>query len=373
MLTSISLERFKCFEKLYMPLKPLTLIAGANGAGKSSIIQTLLMLRQSCLDKDYNWSDHIVINGRLVDLDDASTLLYASSNNGENHFSVTLEYDEDKEIEFVVDPKPGEATPCTTKGDLDKAKKECSLFADSFSYLYADRAEPQKEYTWVSSPRKYTRLGDRKGTNTAFVYANAINNNQQIAIETLKNANAIDESVLRNVSAWIGYIMGDSVDVKATETEKSQKATIDYTIYNKDNASQKLSPLNMPFGHSYILPIVLGILTAPAGSLFIVENPESHLHPSAQLRMGGLLSLAANAGVQVIIETHSDHLMNGIRLACHDGHLNAEHVEMDLVGIENDGYTHFRKPVKLNQDGSIDNWIPGFFDEWENALMGLME
>ena len=74
MLTQITLERFKCFNRLCMPLKPLTLIAGTNGAGKSSIIQALLLLRQSCKDKDYDWKQSVVINGGLVDLEDAGKL-----------------------------------------------------------------------------------------------------------------------------------------------------------------------------------------------------------------------------------------------------------------------------------------------------------
>lgn len=91
MLTQITLERFKCFNRLYMPLKPLTLIAGTNGAGKSSIIQALLLLRQSCKDKDYDWKQSVVINGGLTDLDDAGTLLYINAEGDHNDIVLSLE------------------------------------------------------------------------------------------------------------------------------------------------------------------------------------------------------------------------------------------------------------------------------------------
>ena len=68
MLSQITLDRFKCFSHLCLPLKPLTLIAGVNGAGKSSVIQALLLLVQSCRDKDYDWKNKLVINGGLTDL-----------------------------------------------------------------------------------------------------------------------------------------------------------------------------------------------------------------------------------------------------------------------------------------------------------------
>lgn len=128
----------------------------------------------------------------------------------------------------------------------------------------------------------------------------------------------------------------------------------------------------MPFGHSYVLPVILAVLTAPAGSLILVENPESHLHPGAQLRMGEFLSLAAASGIQIIIETHSDHLMNGIRIACRKEIIGCNQVEMDLIGLDADGYTHTRRPVQLNPDGTVKNLVPGFFDEWEKALTSLI-
>ena len=88
--------------------------------------------------------------------------------------------------------------------------------------------------------------------------------------------------------------------------------------------------------------------------------------------MGEFLSLAAASGIQIIIETHSDHLMNGIRIACRKGIIDCNQVEMDLIGLDADGYTHTRRPVQLNPDGTVKNLVPGFFDEWEKALTSLI-
>lgn len=373
MLTQITLDRFKCFNHLYMPLKPLTLIAGVNGAGKSSVIQALLMLVQSCRDKDYDWNGHVVINGDLTDLDNARFLMYNSAEAGKNTVDITVENDDEQQISFSITPKQTDrVAPCVAEGNLKSAKEQWPLFADSFVYLYADRDRPRGKYI-ASSSRLDSRLGDITANNAAFLLAREINSNKSIAIEGLKRPESKDTSVMRNVSAWISYIMGEAVDVTAKETEKDKEARFEYTITNKDGEGQVLSPLNMPFGHSYILPIVLAVLTAPKDSLIMIENPESHLHPSAQTRMGELLSRAASEGIQIIIETHSDHLMNGIRLACRHKIITPELIEMDLIGRETlDSKEHTRFHIKLNDDGTVVSWIPGFFDEWEEALKAFI-
>ncbi len=371
MITQIYLERFKCFESLCMPLKPLTLIAGTNGAGKSTIVQALLLLRQSCKDKDYDWHESVVINGDLVDLDDASALLYADASEESIHISV--ENDGGEEIEFDIAPKQKETVAsCTVEGDLDKAKNEWSLFSDDFVYLYADRERPRGKYKKGAYSRVDSRLGDRTANNAAFLMAAEINGNRKVRISEMKQKEATDDTILRNVAAWIGYIMGHKVGVTAKEVEMDKEAKLEYSVRSNSEVEQVLSPLNMPFGHSYILPIILAVLTAPKGSLIVIENPESHLHPSAQSRMGEFLSRAAHAGIQVIIESHSDHLMNGIRISCRNGLIKADEVEMNLIGLAKDGFTHVRQQVVLNEKGIVKNWVPGFFDEWEKALTCLI-
>lgn len=373
MLTQITLERFKCFNRLYMPLKPLTLIAGTNGAGKSSIIQGLLLLRQSCKDKDYDWKKKVVINGGLVDLEDAGKLLYINAEGDSSDIVLRIENDDTDEIAFNISPKQEKTTAsCSVEGNLDKAKNEWSLFSDDFVYLYADREQPRSKYIMTSETRLDSRLGNRSASNAAFLLASEVNNNKDIRIPNLKHESAMDSTVLRNVSAWISYIMGGNVSLTAKETEKDKEARFEYSIFNNSGVEQQLSPLNMPFGHSYVLPIILAVLTAPSGSMILVENPESHLHPGAQLRMGEFLSIAAACGIQIIIETHSDHLMNGIRLSCRKRIISPEIIEMDLIGLDKDGYTHVRRPIQLNPDGTVKNLVPGFFDEWEKALTSLI-
>lgn len=372
MITSVTLDNFKCFEHFYIPLRKLTLIAGVNGAGKSSVIQSLLLLRQSCLDKDTDWKQALVLGSRLVDLQNASQVLYAGADSSYPFIHIEVENDDIDTIAFDMDGISSDNTSkISYEGDLDKAKQTWSLFRDDFVYLYADRKHPQTKYIKETS-RLDSRLGDKSANNAAFRLAQAINTNEQLVIKELKHVGTSDLTIARNVNAWINYVMGSSVGVTAEETEKDKEVKLVYSVRNKQGEELQLSPLNMPFGNSYVLPIVLAVLTAPDDSMILIENPESHLHPSAQIRLGELLSRAANAGVQIVVETHSDHLMNGIRMACHQGLIGNDDIEMDLIGVEQDGVTHSRQNVSLDSDGYVENWIPGFFDEWEAALKSLI-
>ena len=96
---------------------------------------------------------------------------------------------------------------------------------------------------------------------------------------------------------------------------------------------------NAGFGISYALPIVVAALRAAAGGLLLVENPEAHLHPAGQSRIGGFLARVAADGVQVFVETHSDHVLNGIRVAVADGSaaLLPEQAAIHFFRVEDDG------------------------------------
>ncbi len=104
---------------------------------------------------------------------------------------------------------------------------------------------------------------------------------------------------------------------------------------------------NMGFGVSYSLPIVLAGLFAPVGGLLIIENPEAHLHPAGQSRMGTFLATLAGDGVQVLVETHSDHVLNGIRRAIGE-HLvlGAEHALVHFFDVGDDGQPQ-TSPLRL--------------------------
>ncbi len=101
---------------------------------------------------------------------------------------------------------------------------------------------------------------------------------------------------------------------------------------------------------------------------------EAHLHPRGQVQIARLLSRAAANGMQVIVETHSDHMLNGVRIAVREGLIRKEDASIlfftgDVVA---DKFVHYSLNPQIDDDGRIDYWPDGFFDEWEKQLINLM-
>ena len=86
--------------------------------------------------------------------------------------------------------------------------------------------------------------------------------------------------------------------------------------------------------------------------------------------MGHFLARAAACGIQVVLETHSDHVLNGIRVAIKQGDIGHEDVQINFFRHE-DGRSCIDTP-RIDQDGHIDLWPDDFFDEWDKQLSELL-
>lgn len=156
-----------------------------------------------------------------------------------------------------------------------------------------------------------------------------------------------------------------------------------YTIsYGFDGENGNIKPIrdlraeNIGFGISYTLPIIVALLSAKPGALILLENPEAHLHPAGQAELAKLIAKVARNGVQVITETHSDHIINGIQLACKEFTHNEEkgidnkHVKMYYF-YNKEKHASTVEEVVINNDGSLKQQPKGFFDQAENDLFNL--
>lgn len=109
------------------------------------------------------------------------------------------------------------------------------------------------------------------------------------------------------------------------------------------------------------------------GDLILLENPEAHIHPAGQRMLGELIAAAGAGGAQIIVETHSDHVINGIRLAVKNGKIAKEQTRIFFFYKDiQEGYEHKMACPEMDEDGRIDIWPEGFLDEWDHALMELL-
>ena len=125
----------------------------------------------------------------------------------------------------------------------------------------------------------------------------------------------------------------------------------------------------MGFGLSCILPIITALLSLPKDGLVLLENPEAHLHPRGQTLMGRLMAQVAAAGTQVIVETHSDHLLDGVRVAVREGLIKPQQAAFHYF-IRDQGNIKVITPI-IDEEGRLDQWPEGFFDEAVKNLAAL--
>lgn len=126
-------------------------------------------------------------------------------------------------------------------------------------------------------------------------------------------------------------------------------------------------------GVSQLLPVLVLCLLAEPGGIVLLEQPELHLHPAVQQRLGDFLLACARSGRQVIVETHSEHLIARLRRRA------AEDETDDLVSLLTivfaeleEGVTRLRT-VRMNEYGGLEDWPRGFFDQGVSESRDILE
>ena len=136
------------------------------------------------------------------------------------------------------------------------------------------------------------------------------------------------------------------------------------------NGSKELKSINCGFGYSYILSVIIVLLSTEEGCVFI-ENPEAHLHPLAQARLMELVcEQVKNKNIQVFIETHSEHIINRVRLCSLKKEFAITNQDVSLYFFDKD---YKVSSLTIDEDGQVSNWPVGFFDQQENDLREILK
>jgi predicted ATPase len=408
MIHHISLQNFKCFkDRTHFPVSKLNLLTGINGRGKSTLLQSILLFYQS-IEKKENM-DKLFLNGSCIELGNTDDLKNSETPKI-NDVVISFEYVADLaevgkhivlETEFHLNEDDSDDFALLIKKALYKNAKTILGNTDdletpkindvviSFEYV-ADLAEVGKHIVLETEFPKTIILppfskvhyiaADRLGPlkyHDKVNFGNFINvgSKGQIAINVLaklENELVHDnlylgndaKTLLQQTEEWLNYIFdGAKITIKGKERESS----IYYILLNTKSTKERYKPSNVGFGYTYILPVIVSGLIAKKDEILIVENPEAHLHPKAQSRITEFLSKVASCGVQVFIESHSEHILNGIRIAMLRDDIAINRDDISILYFQENTKEPF---VKLNilEDGSIDNWVDGFFDQEEIDL-----
>lgn len=388
MIQSIELRNFKSIKRKYFPLRKLNLLLGLNGMGKSSFIQSFLLMRQSLgglLQKG-----ELRLNGLpggYINLGKVKDTKYQYNEKEDISFFVRFQDSDVLEMNFneisesdVL--KMGKHFKDTVNKFPFPTDSE-SLFNSKFQYLNANRIPPQsthvKSYQNVVELKnlgnygEYTAhfietFGDKNIEFDNLVHKDSITKDEVTGVDI------INKTLINQINLWMGEI-SPGVTVRVESSFSSDEVSLEYT-YQQPNlgSTNRFKPENVGFGISYALHVVTALLASRPGELIIIENPESHIHPRGQAELGKLIALTAQNDVQLIIETHSDHIVNGIRVAIKENPtLKNETIlfYFDKVVTDTEQYSKITN-IEIDKNGELSEYPPKMMDEWSNQLLKLL-
>lgn len=361
MINNISLKNFKCFENVEIPLKNVNLLTGLNGMGKSSLIQAILLLRQSYISNKLE--SGLELSGVYVELGQGMDILYEKAGKDDDISIIINENENVYKYEFSYQ---SDSTLLMNKNQSNAERIADIVSTDNFVYLSAYRIEPLKFYS-VANKKDLDRreFGNDGEYALQYLKEHGPDIMNQSEGEDGRDLNQMVQEWLKEISPGVNAVVDINKILNVSELR--------FQFIEGKNKTNAYRCKNVGFGLTYVLPIIVALLSAQKGDIVILENPEAHIHPAGQRKLGELIAQVGQSGVQIIVETHSDHIMNGIRVA----------VKKQIVEKEKTNFVYFYKDSKdnyshkcilpqIDKNGKFNKWPEGFFDEWDNSLIDLL-
>lgn len=355
MIHQLQIYGFKMFAEAIFKMAPLTILAGMNGAGKTSVAHALLLISEATRRKD-----------RIVQLNGPYGLELGTVEDIQN-------WNTQDPVRFVITDKNSNiylwelgGSPTSLYADIIKRPKKLStLFTDGermFQYLCAERFGPRNILGSAALPSEQLEVGFRGEYSAQVLYT--LGSLPIDALRKCPGAGEDDAALLKfETERWLSRITRP-VQI---DTESIAIRTVTALRFRVPGG-EWVRPPNMGFGVTYALPVILAGLTAGNGGILIVENPEAHLHPAGQSQMGYFLASIASAGVQVVVETHSDHVLNGIRRAIGERRiLSKDQAIIHFFDVDDTP----PQTLSFTETGGIASWPSGFFDQYQLDVTAL--
>lgn len=365
MIKKIKIQNFKSIKNADVKTSNLNLLMGLNGMGKSSFIQVLLLLMQS----DKLEEKTIDLNNLLTQIGQGKDALYQFAEEESIIFNIEFDnypafhwkflYQKDKEKLFAESEVNAEQMAFFRKN------------TNPFQYISADRIGPKDIYeassVVVSDKKQIGLLGEYAA------YFIDVFGAEYVVNDSLLHPNASSEKLNSQVNAWMQEI-SPGVIINTKYLPEVNKVILDYQFDYGNNKTNSFRPKNVGYGISYVLPIIISLLTAEKGKTIVIENPESHIHPRGQAEMGKLISLAANTGAQIFVETHSDHILNGIRVSVKQNLINKSNVNIMYFDKETNSKEQYSKidQIVIDENGELSDYPSNMLDEWSNQILKLL-
>jgi predicted ATPase len=439
MITQIRAENFKSWKDTgELQLAPLTGLFGTNSSGKSSILQILLMLKQTAESSDRNIVLHTGDERSLVNLGTFSDLIYNHDLNEKLHISFS--WKPLKPIRhFLFRFPPGKASIVfeTDQISFSTILREDSHFTvvDNFIYEYnyhnnitqfgMNLKVGRERYEFIHSNYKTELQNEDKEDEYLLPHPIRCYGFPDETVSYYKNVGFLPKLTLsfenlfsrirylgplrenpKRIYTWSGETPSDvgiygersisallatrnlglPIETKIEEWMQKTELLSSFKLKSiaeerrelfevrvkKDNVSSEVLITDVGFGVSQILPVLVLCYYVPEGSIILLEQPEIHLHPSVQADLADVLvDVVMNRNVQIIVESHSEHLLRRLQRRIAEEEIPSDKVNLYFCEMEN-GASKIEK-LELDEDGYIKNWPHNFFGDDMGDLIAMTE
>lgn len=374
MITSLSLKNFKLFSNSpNINIGKFTLLTGVNGRGKSSFIQSLLLLSQSIREDELHSPLNLKLNGEWVKLgsynevknrnstiDDKICIHFHTDDPKENDYvlSYTAVEGNDKYgllVSMIVDGKETFAEPGGYKDNTELATiKVAPIFSG-----YTSLINLQKLY-YISAGRNAAKYEEQLSVNNDWLDCEGNN-----VINVIYNQGATFQHELEQRLSCIF----EGATFRIESNEKSLHLFMD----SCDNGDS-YRPVNVGYGYGYLISLITAGMLAKSGEILIIENPEAHLHPSAQsAMMNFILNNVISKGVQVVMETHSDHIVDASLIAVKRNIISYDDLQIVFFGRNKaDRCAVIPQNLEITKNGRVKNPPLNFCDQYALDLRVIM-
>lgn len=349
MISSVQIKNYKSINDITLDFSSLNLLSGPNSSGKSSSIQALLLAIDNIQQAESSRSLY------------SSRIYISSFNESRNYITNAKTYsvrirldDENAEISFLPKDDSYIGTTITQKGLL--SDKNYSELKSAF-YLSAMRTGD------LGLPKINPNPDiNPLGLNGEYIIDYFFTHSKDLVADNLIS-DPKSRTLEGQVNFWLQKLTGYTLSIQPLGAE--------YIVKYNSPEGKAIHPYNVGTGVNFIAETIIVCLASRTRGLVIIENPEIHLHPSAQADMLDFLVGMANAGIQVILESHSDHFFNGIRRSLSNGLIKTNDVSVYNFS-KNNGLTQAEK-VLLSATGGIENYIPGMFEQFDLDLDAILK
>lgn len=357
MLREIFVDGYKSIDQATVELKEFVLFSGVNSAGKSSMIQSinyLLDLQRQIVG--IKSEDTYSVIGRFADV--------RNSVKGNKEINFRMQEESLQGDTFYLNAS------CFVSDGQNIVQKEYPMthdfrnYVEDYRVIYLSAERVGVQNTYELNIRNHSDIGNRG--RYVYSYLSYFGQDELSELEFLCCPDEVGMSLNNQVNYWLDYLLGFQIQVNAVQDVDQVVVT-----YSNSKSNRYYRAANVGTGVTYISTLIIAALSCKQGDTLIVENPEIHLHPGAQSRLMEFMAFLCDRGLQVILETHSDHIYNGMRKCIKRNMLCREKIAAYYFELDDSMQTKIHH-ITFNNQGAEENHPYGMFDQFDDDLDELI-